>query len=220
MLTTANCRSCLLGQAHWRFLDILCSIHVLPQTCQAFIRPYPSRWGHDMLRLPRAFHQHMFYVPSTYVLRLINICSTFINISSTSHQRLINVSSTRDRRLIYEGSTSHLRGTLKRNESMFHLSPNQVLLAAFSCTKQVDGKPKQLAWACHLLAKSLPSPCHLLAKSLPSTCEVLAIYLRSPCQPFAISLRNPGLSFPFLFLISLDGFHRLCKVQNADVRSE
>ena len=84
---------------HWRFLDILCSIHVLPQTCQAFIRPYPSRWGHDMLRLLRAFHQHMFYVPSTYVLRLINICSTFINISSTLHLRLI-----------YEGSTSHLRG--------------------------------------------------------------------------------------------------------------
>ena len=202
MLTTANCRSvvkslsCLLGQAHWRFLDILCSIHVLPQTCQAFIRPYPSRWGHEMLRLLRAFHQHMFYVPSTYVLRpinicstsyqhmfyvsstyvlrLINICSTFINISSTSHQRLINVSSTRDRRLIYEGSTSHLRGTLKRNESMFHLSPNQVLLAAFSCTKQVDGKPKQLAWACHLLAKSLPSTCHLLAKSLPTLCHLLA----------------------------------------------
>ena len=142
----------------------------------------------------------MFYVPSTYVLRLINICSTFINISSTSHQRPIYVTSTRDRRLIYEGSTSHLRGTLKRNESMFHLSPNQVLLAAFSCTKQVDGKPKQLAWACHLLAKSLPSTCHLLA-----------IYLRSPCQPFAISLRNPGLSFPFLFLISLDGFHRTCQ---------
>ena len=141
---------------HWRFLDILCSIHVLPQTCQAFIRPYPSRWGHDMLRLPRAFHQHMFYVSSTYVLRLINICSTVINISSTFHLRLI-----------YEGSTSHLRGTLKRNESMFHLSPNQVLLAAFSCTKQVDGKPKQLAWACHLLAKSLPSTCHLLAKSRP-----------------------------------------------------
>ena len=191
MLTTANCRavvkslSCLLGQAHWRFLDILCSVHVLPQTCQAFIRPYPSRWGHDMLRLLRAFHQHMFYVPSTYVLRpinisstphqhmfcasstyvlrLINICSTFINISSTSHLRLINVS-----------STSHLRGTLKRNESMFHLSPNQVLLAAFSCTKQVDGKPKQLAWACHLLAKSLPSTCHLLAKYLPTLCHLLA----------------------------------------------
>ena len=199
MLTTANCRSvvkslsCLLGQAHWRFLDILCSIHVLPQTCQAFIRPYPSRWGHDMLRLLRAFHQHMFYVPSTYVLRpinisstphqhmfcasstyvlrLINICSTFINISSTSHLRLINVS-----------STSHLRGTLKRNESMFHLSPNQVLLAAFSCTKQVDGKPKQLAWACHLLAKSLPSTCHLRAIYLPSTCEVLANPLPSPCE--------------------------------------
>ena len=138
MLTTANCRSvvkslsCLLGQAHWRFLDILCSVHVLPQTCQAFIRPYPSRWGHDMLRLLRAFHQHMFYVPSTYVLRLINICSTphqhmfcasstyvlrpinicstFINISSTSHLRLIYVTSTRDRRLIYVSSTLHLRG--------------------------------------------------------------------------------------------------------------
>ena len=164
MLTTANCRSvvkslsCLLGQAHWRFLDILCSIHVLPQTCQAFIRPYPSRWGHDMLRLLRAFHQHMFYVPSTYVLRLIYV-------SSTSHLRYI-----------YEGSTSHLRGTLKRNESMFHLSPNQVLLAAFSCTKQVDGKPKQLAWACHLLAKSLPSPCHLLASGLPGKkCPRIAI---------------------------------------------
>ncbi len=119
----------------------------------------------------------MFYVPSTYVLRLINISSTphqhIFYVSSTSHQRPIYVTSTRDRRLIYEGSTSHLRGTLKRNESMFHLSPNQVLLAAFSCTKQVDGKPKQLAWACHLLAKSLPSPCHLLA----------------------ISLRNPGLTF-------------------------
>ena len=173
VLTTANCRSvvkslsCLLGQAHWRFLDILCSIHVLPQTCQAFIRPYPSRWGHDMLRLLRAFHQHMFYVPSTYVLRLINIYSTphqhIFYVSSTSHQRPIYVTSTRDRRLIYEGSTSHLRGTLKRNESMFHLSPNQVLLAAFSCTKQVDGKPKQLAWACHLLAKSLPSPCEIPA---------------------------------------------------------
>ena len=191
MLTTANCRSvvkslsCLLGQVHWRFLDILCSIHVLPQTCQAFIRPYPSRWGHDMLRLLRAFHQHMFYVPSTYVLRLINICSTFINISSTSHQRLINegstshlrridVSSTKDRRLIDEGSTSHRRGTLKRNESMFHLSPNQVVLAAFSCTKQVDGKPKQLAWACHLLAKSLPSTCEVLANPLPSPCEIPA----------------------------------------------
>ena len=118
VLTTANCLSCLLGQAHWRFLDILCSIHVLPQTCQAFIRPYPSRWGHDMLRLLRAFHQHMFYVPSTYVLRLINICSTshqhifyvsstyvllsstyllrLINVSSTLHLRGIDVSSTRD----------------------------------------------------------------------------------------------------------------------------
>ena len=122
MLTTANCRSvvkslsCLLGQVHWRFLDILCSIHVLPQTCQAFIRPYPSRWGHDMLRLLRAFHQHMFYVPSTYVLRLINICSTshqhmfyfhqhIFYVSSTSHQRGIDVSSTRDRRLIYVSST-------------------------------------------------------------------------------------------------------------------
>ena len=159
MLTTANCRSvvkslsCLLGQAHWRFLDILCSIHVLPQTCQAFIRPYPSRWGHDMLRLLRAFHQHMFYVPSTYVLRPINICSTshqhifyasstYVLLSSTYLLRLINVPSTKDRRLIDEGSTSHRRGTLKRNESVFHLSPNQVLLAAFSCTKQVDGKPK------------------------------------------------------------------------------
>ena len=114
-------------------------------------------------------HQHMFYVPSTYLLRLIYISSTshlrLINVPSTLHLRGIDVSSTKDRRLIYEGSTSHLRGTLKRNESMFHLSPNQVLLAAFSCTKQVDGKPKQLAWACHLLAKSLPSPCHLLAKS-------------------------------------------------------
>ena len=156
MLTTANCLSCLLGQAHWRFLDILCSIHVLPQTCQAFIRPYPSRWGHDMLRLLRAFHQHMFYVPSTYVLRLINISSTphqhmfyfhqhIFYVSSTSHQRPIYVTSTSDRRLIYEGSTSHLRGTLKRNESMFRLSPNEVLLAAFSCTKQVDGKPKPRA---------------------------------------------------------------------------
>ena len=131
VLTTANCRSvvkslsCLLGQAHWRFLDILCSIHVLPQTCQAFIRPYPSRWGHDMLRLLRAFHQHMFYVPSTYVLRPINICSTshqhifyasstyvllsstyllrLINVPSTLHLRGIDVSSTKDRRLIYEG---------------------------------------------------------------------------------------------------------------------
>ena len=139
-------------------------------------------------------HQHMFYVPSTYVLRLINICSTVINISSTSHLHMFYF----HRRLIYEGSTSHLRGTLKRNESMFRLSPNQVVLAAFSCTKQVDSKPKQLAWACHLLAKYLPSPCHLLA-----------ISLRSTCQPFAISLRNPGLSFPFLFLISLDGFHRV-----------
>ena len=202
MLTTANCRSvvkslsCLLGQAHWRFLDILCSIHVLPQTCQAFIRPYPSRWGHDMLRLLRAFHQHMFYVPSTYVLRLINICSTshqhmfyfhqhifyvsstshlrYIYEGSTSHLRRIDVSSTKDRRLIDEGSTSHRRGTLKRNESMFHLSPNQVLLAAFSCTKQVDGKPKQLAWACHLLAKSLPSTCEVLANPLPSPCEIPA----------------------------------------------
>ena len=191
VLTTANCRSvvkslsCLLGQAHWRFLDILCSIHVLPQTCQAIIRPYPSRWGHDMLRLLRAFHQHMFYVPSTYVLRLINICSTphqhmfcasstYVLLSSTSHQRLID-----------EGSTSHLRGTLKRNESMFHLSPNQVLLAAFSCAKQVDGKPKQLAWACHLLAKSLPSTCHLLAKYLPTLCHLLA-------------KSRPVFSFPFL----------------------
>ena len=146
-------------------------------------------------------HQHIFYASSTYVL----LSSTYVPLSSTYLLRLID-----------EGSTSHLRGTLKRNESMFHLSPNQVLLAAFSCTKQVDGKPKQLAWACHLLAKSLPS-----------TCEVLAIYLRSPCHLLAkslpstsISLRNPGLSFPFLFLISLDGFHRLCKVQNADVRSE
>ena len=162
---------------HWRFLDILCSIHVLPQTCQAFIRPYPSRWGHEMLRLPRAFHQHMFYVPSTYVLRLINICST-------PHQRLIYEGSTLHRRLIYEGSTSHLRGTLKRNESMFHLSPNQVLLAAFSCTKQVYGKPKQLAWACHILAKSLPSTCHLLAKSLPTLCHLLA-------------KSRPVFSFPF-----------------------
>ena len=180
VLTTANCRSvvkslsCLLGQAHWRFLDILCSIHDLPQTCQAFIRPYPSRWGHDMLRLLRAFHQHMFYVPSTYVLRLINICSTFINISSTSHQRLINEGSTSHQRGIDVSSTSHLRGILKRNESMFHLSPNQVLLAAFSCTKQVDGKPKQLAWACHLLAKSLPSTCEVLANPLPSPCEIPA----------------------------------------------
>ena len=180
VLTTANCRSvvkslsCLLGQVHWRFLDILCSIHVLPQTCQAFIRPYPSRWGHDMLRLLRAFHQHMFYVPSTYVLRLINICSTFINISSTSHQRLINEGSTSHQRGIDVSSTSHLRGILKRNESMFHLSPNQVLLAAFSCTKQVDGKPKQLAWACHLLAKSLPSTCEVLANPLPSPCEIPA----------------------------------------------
>ncbi len=180
MLTTANCRSvvkslsCLLGQAHWRFLDILCSIHVLPQTCQAFIRPYPSRWGHEMLRLLRAFHQHMFYVPSTYVLRLINISSTPHQHMFYFHQHIFYVSSTSHLRYIYEGSTSHLRGTLKRNESMFHLSPNQVLLAAFSCTKQVDGKPKQLAWACHLLAKSLPTTCHLLAKSLPTLCHLLA----------------------------------------------
>ena len=119
VLTTANCRSvvkslsCLLGQAHWRFLDILCSIHDLPQTCQAFIRPYPSRWGHDMLRLLKAFHQHMFYVPSTYVLRPINICSTshqhIFYASSTYLLRLINVPSTSHLRYIYEGSTSHLR---------------------------------------------------------------------------------------------------------------
>ncbi len=182
MLTTANCLSCLLGQAHWRCLDILCSIHVLPQTCQAFIRPYPSRWGHDMLRLLRAFHQHMFYVPSTYVLRLINISSTPHQHMFYFHQHIFYVSSTSHLRYIYEGSTSHLRGTLKRNESMFHLSPNQVLLAAFSCTKQVDGKPKQLAWACHLLAKSLPSTCEVLAIYLPSTCEVLANPLPSPCE--------------------------------------
>ena len=116
-------------------------------------------------------------ISSTYVLRPINICSTFINISSTLHRRLINVpstlhrrgidvSSTRDQRLIYVTSTSHRRGTLKRNESVFRLSPNQVVLAAFSCTSQVDGKPKQLAWACHLLAKYLPSPCQVLACGL------------------------------------------------------
>ena len=127
-----------------------------------------------MLRLLRAFHQHMFYVPSTYVLLSSTYLLRLIYVSSTLHLRGIDVSSTKDRRLIYEGSTSHLRGTLKRNESMFHLSPNQVLLAAFSCTKQVDGKPKQLAWACHILAKSLPSTCHLLAKSLPTLCHFLA----------------------------------------------
>ena len=194
MLTTANCRSvvkslsCLLGQVHWRFLDILCSIHVLPQTCQAFIRPYPSRWGARHASSAKG-------ISSTYVLRPINICSTshqhmfyfhqhIFYVSSTLHLRGIDVSSTKDRRLIYEGSTSHLRGTLKRNESMFHLSPNQVVLAAFSCTKQVDGKPKQLAWACHLLAKSLPSTCHLLAKSLPTLCHLLA-------------KSRPVFSFPF-----------------------
>jgi len=186
VLTIANCLSCLLGQTHWRFLDILCSVHVLPQTCQAFIRPYPSKRGHEMLRLPRAFHQHMFYASSTYVLRLINICSTshqhmfyvsstyvllsssyvrrLINICSTSHRRLIYEGSTSHLRLIYEGSTSHLRridvsstrdrryidvsstrNFEEKRKYMFRLSPNQVLLAAFSCTKQVDGKPKQLA---------------------------------------------------------------------------
>ena len=113
------------------------------------------------------FHQHIFYVSSTSHLR-------YIYEGSTSHLRRIDVSSTKDRRLIDEGSTSHRRGTLKRNESMFHLSPNQVLLAAFSCTKQVDGKPKQLAWACHLLAKSLPSTCEVLANPLPSPCEIPA----------------------------------------------
>ena len=117
VLTTANCLSCLLGQAHWRFLDILCSIHVLPQTCQAFIRPYPSRWGHDMLRLPRAFHhicstshQHMFYVSSTYVLRLINICSTPHQHMFYFHQHIFYVSSTSHLRLINVPSTLHLRG--------------------------------------------------------------------------------------------------------------
>jgi hypothetical protein len=93
----------------------------------------------------------MFYVPSTYVLRPINICSTshqhIFYASSTYLLRLIYVTSTRDRRLIYEGSTSHLRGTLKRNESMFHLSPNQVLLAAI-----------YLRSPCHLLAISLRNP--------------------------------------------------------------
>ena len=102
-------------------------------------------------------HQHMFYVSSTYVLRPINICSTpyqhmfyasstyvlrFIIICSTSHRRLIYEGSTSHLRGIDVTSTSHLRGILKRNESVFHLSPNQVVLAAFSCTKQVDGKPE------------------------------------------------------------------------------
>ena len=93
---------------------------------KAFIRPYPSRWmgarhassakgisSTYVLRLINicsTSHQHMFYVPSTYVLRLINICSTVINISSTSHLRLINVSSTSHQRLIDVTSTSHLRG--------------------------------------------------------------------------------------------------------------
>ena len=87
---------------------------------RALIRPYPSKPGHEMFRLLRAFHQHMSYVPSTYVLRLINICSTshqhmfyvpstyvlrLINICST----FINISSTFHLRLIDEGSTSHLR---------------------------------------------------------------------------------------------------------------
>ncbi len=151
-----------------------------------FTGSYPSKRGHEMFRLLRAFHQHMFYVPSTYVLRPINICSTShqhmfyvpstyvllsstyllrfiyvsstrdrryiyegstlhlrgIYVSSTKDRRYIYVSSTRDRRLIDEGSTSHRRGTLKRNESVFRLSPNQVVLAAFSCTKQVYGKPE------------------------------------------------------------------------------
>ena len=139
---------------------------------KAFIRSYPSKRGHEMLRLPRAFHQHMFYVPSTYVLRPINICSTshqhmfyvsstyvllsstyllrLINVPSTLHLRGIDVSSTKDRRLIYVSSTSHLRRIYvsstrnfeEKRKYMFRLSPNQVLLAAFSCTKQVDGKPE------------------------------------------------------------------------------
>ena len=140
-------------------------------------------------------HQHMFYASSTYVLRLINICSTSHQHMFYFHQHIFYVSSTRDQHLIYEGSTSHLRRIdvsstrdfEEKRKYMFRLSPNQVLLAAFSCTKQVDGKPKQLAWACHLLAKYLPSPCEVLA----------------------ISLRNPGLSFTFLFLISLDSIHRV-----------
>ena len=77
---------------------------------RALIRPYPSKPGHEMFRLLRAFpHQHMFYfhhhmfdVSSTYVRRPIDV-------SSTKDRRLIYVTSTRDRRLIYEGSTSHLR---------------------------------------------------------------------------------------------------------------
>ena len=151
-----------------RLIGAVWTFYVLSMFChrpaKPFTGPYPSKRGHEMLRLLRAFHQHMFYVPSTYVLRLINICSTshqhmfyfhqhifyvsstshlrYIYEGSTSHLRRIDVSSTKDRRLIDEGSTSHRRGTLKRNESMFHLSPNQVVLAAFSCTKQVDGKPE------------------------------------------------------------------------------
>ena len=113
-------------------------------------------------------------ISSTYVLRPINICSTSHQHMFYFHQHIFYVSSTSHQRGIDVSSTSHLRGILKRNESMFHLSPNQVLLAAFSCTKQVDGKPKQLAWACHLLAKSLPSTCEVLANPLPSPCEIPA----------------------------------------------
>ena len=133
-----------------------------------FTGPYPSKRGHEMLRLPRAFHQHMFYASSTYVLRPINICSAFhqhiFYVSSTSHLRRIDVTSTSHLRRIYVSSTRNFE---EKRKYMFRLSPNQVVLAAFSCTKQVYGKPKQFAWACHLLAKYLPTLCHLLAKSRP-----------------------------------------------------
>ena len=119
-----------------RLIGAVWTFYVLSMFChrpaKPFTGPYPSKRGHEMLRLLRAFHQHMFYVPSTYVLRLINICSTshqhmfcasstyvllsstyllrLINVPSTLHLRGIDVSSTKDRRLIDEGSTSHRRG--------------------------------------------------------------------------------------------------------------
>ena len=172
-----------------RLIGAVWTFYVLSMFCHKPAKPLldPSQVNRGMtcfvcqghfINICSTSHQHMFYVPSTYVLCPINICSTshqhmfcasltyvqlsstyvlrLINVSSTSHLRYIYEGSTLHRRLIYEGSTSHLRGIyvsstshrrgiLKRNESVFRLSPNQVVLAAFSCTKQVYGKPKQLA---------------------------------------------------------------------------
>ena len=110
-------------------------------------------------------------ISSTYVLRPINICSTshqhifyasstYVLLSSTYLLRLINVSSTSHQRYIYEGSTSHLRGILKRNESICSV---WVLTRYFSPPS-------------HALSKYMASPNSLLglAISLRSTCHLLA----------------------------------------------